>query len=490
MLGFDNDLYMKKQTEEISERIKQLGGKLYLEFGGKLFDDLNAARVMPGFHVNGKILLLEKMKEDVEIIICISSADIEKNKIRGDHGITYDLEVLRLVDSMRKMGFYIPSIVITMYREPANATDIFRKKLEQRGENVYVHRPIDGYPNNVDHVLSDKGFGANPHIKTTRKLVVVTAPGPGSGKLGTCLSQIYHERKDGIKAGYAKFETFPIWNLPLEHPVNYAYEAATADLDDKNAVDHFHLDAYGKAAVNYNRDIEAFPILKTIFTKLVKEHPYKSPTDMGVNMAGFGITDDAVVSEAAKQEIIRRYFWTQVFYKEGHTEINAVRKIEQIMKKLSLVPTYRPTVAPALEKSKKHDCPAMCLILPSGQVIKARTTDSLVAPSALVLNCVKTLAQIPDDTYLISPDVLKPMLVLKTQILNENPRISLAETLNALSICAATDALAKKALSQLVELRGLDVHSSHIISKSDEQTLKKLGINVTCSPEFSSKELF
>ena len=489
-LGFNNDRYMEKQTEQILDRVKRFNDKLYLEFGGKIFDDDNMARVMPGFRADAKISLLEKLKDDVEIIVCVSAPHIEKSKIRGVHGITYDMEVLRLIDGMRKMGLYISSIAITLYRAQP-AAEIFKKKLERRGEKVYVHRVIEGYPHDVGHIISDKGYGANPYIKTSKKLVVVTGPGPGSEKMAVCLSQLYHERKKGVEAGFAKFETLPVWNLPLDHPVNCAYEASTADLDDNNAIDPFHLKAYGISATSYNRDIEAFPILREMLVRLIGTEVYKSPTDMGVNMAGHCITDDAAVREAAKQEVIRRYFWTQVFYKEGRNDLRAVEKMEKVMSQLSLSPTDRPTVIPALKKADESGTAAMALILPDGGLITAKTTDVLAAASSLVLNSVKKLAGIPDDIHLIAPHVLEPMLMLKTQVLcDKNPLVSLEEVLNALSICAATDGAAKKALSKLIELRGCDAHSSHIISKSDEMTLKKLGINITCTPEFSSKDLF
>ena len=489
--GFDNSSYIKKQTEQILKRAKQFDHKLYLEFGGKLFDDYHAARVLPGFDVNGKILLLEKLKEKVEIIICINAADIEKNRIRADIGITYDMECLRLIDNIRKKGLYISSIVISQYKDQPSA-DMFKNKLERRGERVYIHRSIKGYPMNINLVVSEDGYGSNPYIETQRPLVVVTAPGPGSGKMATCLSQVYHEYKRNINAGYAKFETFPIWNLPLNHPVNLAYEAATADLNDINAIDPYHLEKYGMTAVNYNRDIEVFPLVKTILTKIMgTDEVYQSPTDMGVNMAGYCIADNEVVKEAAKQEIVRRYFKTWCAYKEGIVEISAVEKLEIILKQLGISPEYGLSVLPALEKSKQHQCPAMALILHDGRVVTGKTTNVLVAASSLVMNSVKNLAGIPDDIHLISPTVLEPMLMLKEKILHdENPLLSLGEVLNALSICAATDPSAAKCLHKLQELKGCDAHSSHMISKSDENVLKKLGVNVTCTPEFSSEDLY
>jgi len=489
--GFNNSAYIIKQTEQIMKRVEQFNHKLYLEFGGKLFDDYHAARVLPGFHVNGKIMLLEKLKDKTEIIICISAADIERNKIRDDLGITYDMDVLRLIDNIRKMGLYISSIVISLYNDQPSA-DMFKNKLEHRGETVYIHRFTKGYPTNIDLVVSDRGYGANPYIETTRPLVVVAAPGPGSGKLATCLSQIYHEQKRNINAGYAKFETFPVWNLPLNHPVNLAYEAATADLNDVNAIDPYHLEAYGELAVNYNRDIEVFPIIKSIFARIMEtDKVYKSPTGAGVNMAGYCITDDEAVREAAKQEIIRRYFKTWCNYKEGRLGINAVEKLDIIMKQLDIAPEYGLAVGPALEKYKYGKCPAMALILPDGSVMTGRTTNILASTSSLVLNCVKKLANIPDEVHLIAPAVLEPMLMLKEKILcDKNPLLSLNEVLNALSICAATNPSAEKCLYKLQDLKGCEAHSSHMISKADESALKKLGVNVTCTPEFPSDDLY
>ncbi|MCL2084706.1 MAG: DUF1846 domain-containing protein, partial [Oscillospiraceae bacterium] len=379
--GFDNSSYIKRQTGQILKRVEQFNHKLYLEFGGKIFDDFHAARVLPGFDVNGKILLLEELKDKTEIIMCISAADIEKNKIRADLGITYDADALRLIDSIRRMGLGINSIVITQYCDQPSA-ELFKNKLEQRGETVYLHKPIKGYPMNVELVMSDKGYGSNPYIETAKPLVVVTAPGPGSGKMATCLSQLYHAHERGVYAGYAKFETFPIWNLPLNHPVNLAYEAATADLDDINMLDPYHLDAYGETAVNYNRDIEAFPLVKNILAKIMGE-VYRSPTDMGVNMAGYCIADDALVREAAKQEIVRRYFRTRCYYKEGRTGARAVEKLEIIMEQLGISPEYRSVVQPAAEKSEREKCPAMALSLRDGSVIIGKTTDILTAASSL-----------------------------------------------------------------------------------------------------------
>jgi len=490
-IGFDNALYMEKQAEQILKRVERFHDKLYLEFGGKLFDDYHAARVLPGFKVDGKIRLLEKLKDKTEIILCINASDIESNKIRGDLGITYGMDALRLIDNVRGMGLYISSIVISQYTDQPSA-DMFKNKLEHRGEKVYIHRPIKGYPTNIELVVSDKGYGSNPYIETARPLVVVTGPGPGSGKMATCLSQMYHDYKSGIRAGYAKFETFPVWNLPLNHPVNLAYEAATADINDVNALDPYHLETYGETAVNYNRDIEVFPIVKNILAKIMgSDSVYLSPTDMGVNMAGFCITDAELVREAAKQEVVRRYFRTWCAYKEGRVGVGAVEKLEIIMRQLSITPEYGLSVTPALTKSEQNQCPAMALILHDGKAVTGKTTNVLAAASSLVLNGVKCLAGIPDDIHLIAPHVLEPMMMLKEKIMfDKNPLLGLEEVLNALSICAATDPSAQKCLSKLKDLRGCEAHSSHMLSKSDENTLKKLGVNVTCSPEFPSDDLY
>ena len=489
--GFDNAAYVQRQTEQIMKRVERFSQKLYLEFGGKLFDDYHAARVLPGFHVNGKIQLLEALKDKTEIIICINAADIETSKMRADLGIPYDADVLRLIDSVRAMGLYISSIVISRYKDQP-AADIFKNKLERRGEKVYIHRPIKGYPANIDLVVSDRGYGSNPYIETTRPLVVVTGPGPGSGKMATCLSQLYHEHKKDNQAGYAKFETFPVWNLPLNHPVNLAYEAATADLNDVNALDPYHLEAYGETAVNYNRDIEVFPLVKNILSRIMgNDGLYRSPTDMGVNMAGYCITDDELVRDAAKQEIVRRYFHTWCAYKEGSVGTGAIEKMEIIMRQLGLSPEYGPAVRPALEKAAKNGCPAMALILPDGSTVTGKTTNVMAAASSLVLNCAKRLAGLQDGIYLIAPHVLEPMLMMKKTILRDtNPLLSLDEVLNALSICAATDPSAERTLLELHNLRGCQAHSSHMLSKGDEGTLMKLGINVTCTPEFPSSNLF
>ena len=414
-IGFDNQLYVKKQAEYIRKRIAKFDNKLYLEFGGKLFDDYHAARVLPGFDVNGKIKLLQEFKDQCEIVVCINAADIEKNKIRADFGITYDLDVLRVIDNMRGMGLYINSVVITQYRDQPSA-DIFKKKLEMREIKTYIHYPIKGYPTNIDLIVSDNGYGANEYIKTTRPLVVVTAPGPCSGKLATCLSQLYHEHKRGNKAGYAKFETFPIWNVPLKHPVNLAYEAATADLKDVNMIDPFHLEAYGKTAVNYNRDIEVFPIVRTILLRITgKNDIYQSPTDMGVNMAGFGISNDEVVKSAAKQEIIRRHYKAICDNKQGRVDIDTANHVELIMKQIDLSKSDRPVVAKANGKFEKTGSQSVAIMLHDGRIIIGRASNLMNAGASAVLNAIKVLANLPDELHMIAPAVLEPIISLKDQ---------------------------------------------------------------------------
>ena len=488
--GFDNASYMEKQAEEIEKRIGQFD-KLYLEFGGKLFDDYHAARVLPGFHENGKILLLEKLKDAAEIILCISAADIERNRIRDDLSITYDMEALRLVDSIRKMGLYVSSIVITQYKDQPSA-DMFWHKLEHRGEKVYVHKLTKGYPTNIDLIVSDQGYGANTFIETTRPLVVVTAPGPGSGKLATCLSQIYHEYKRDKMAGYAKFETFPIWNLPLKHPVNLAYEAATADLEDVNALDSYHLDAYGVSSVNYNRDIEMFPIVKNILARIMgPDKVYKSPTDMGVNMAGFCISDESVCTEASKQELIRRYFNTQLDFAKGNVQKSAVSKLELLMNNSGLSPDERPPVTPALKKADLTDGPCVAIELSDGTILTGKTSELLGASSAALLNALKHLAGIDDRVPLISPALIEPIQKLKVGYLgNENPRLHTDEVLIALAISTATNPTAEIVLEQLPKLRFSEAHSSVILSQVDIGVFRQLGINITCEPVYQNKRLF
>lgn len=489
-IGFDNEKYVKMQSEKILERIKMLGGKLYLEFGGKLFDDHHASRVLPGFQPDSKLKMLLRLKNEAEIVIVISADAIEKNKKRGDLGITYDLDTLRLIDAFRDAGLYVGSVVITQYAGQA-AADSFRKRLDALGIRSYRHYLIPGYPTNVPLIVSEEGYGRNDYIETTRKLVVVTAPGPGSGKMATCLSQLYHEHKRGVTAGYAKFETFPIWNLPLKHPVNLAYEAATADLDDVNMIDPFHLEAYGERSVNYNRDIEIFPVLNAIFCKIQGESPYKSPTDMGVNMAGFCIFDDEAVCEAARQEILRRYYKALCARRQGISPVDEVPKLESVMSQLNLSPKDRPVVAAALEKAAASDGPATAMLLPDGTMVTGRTSSLLGASAALLLNALKTLAGIEDRLNLISPTVIEPIQELKTAYMgNRNPRLHTDEVLIALSICAATSDAARLAMEQLPRLRGCDAHSSVILSRVDENVFSKLGVNITYEPQYQSQKLY
>ncbi len=483
-IGFDNDQYLHTQSERIRERIAQFGGKLYLEFGGKLYDDYHASRVLPGFQPDSKLRMLLHMKDQVEMVIAINAADIEKNKVRGDLGITYDRDVIRLIDIFRELGLYVSSVVLTRYAEQA-AAKAFQSRMEGLGIKVYHHYAIAGYPSDTAHIVSDEGFGKNEFIETTRELVVVTAPGPGSGKLATCLSQLYHEHKRGVQAGYAKFETFPIWNLPLNHPVNLAYEAATADLNDVNMIDPFHLDAYGTTTVNYNRDVEAFPVLVAIFEKILGHCPYKSPTDMGVNMVGNCITDDAVVCEASCQEIIRRYYSVLCDQKRGKVGNDVVLKLEMLMKKAGITPALRTVTAHALAREEETGLPATAMELPDGQVVTGRTSDLLGASASLLLNALKVLGGIQDELHLISPVVIDPIQHLKVDHLgNRNPRLHTDEILIALSISAATNPTAELAMEQLSKLRGCEVHSSVILSAVDEKTFKRLGVNLTCEPRY------
>ena len=488
--GFDRAKYFKMQSEKIKERISHFGGKLYLEFGGKLFDDFHASRVLPGFSPDTKVRLLEELRDQAEIIIVINAGDIEKNKVRGDLGITYDLEVLRLIDAFSALGLYVGSVIIAQY-SGQRVVDQFRGKLENLGIKSYLHYPIEGYPIDVNHVISDEGFGRNEYVETTRPLVVVTAPGPGSGKMATCLSQLYHENKRGVKAGYAKFETFPIWNLPLTHPVNLAYEAATADLDDVNMIDHYHLAAYGETTVNYNRDIEVFPVLNRMFETIMGESPYKSPTDMGVNMAGFCISDDEVCREAAKQEIIRRYYAGLCQKRQGLADDAMVYKLELLMKQCGISAADRPVVAASLERAEKTCAPAAAIELHDGRIITGKTSPLLGATSAVLLNALKALGGIPKDVHLISPIVIEPIQDLKVNHLgNHNPRLHTDEKLIALTISAATNPTAELAMQQLQKLRGCELHSTVILSQVDDSTLKKLGINVTSEPNYQTKKLY
>ena len=484
--GFDNERYIQTQSAHIKERIAQFGGKLYLEFGGKLYDDYHAARVLPGFQPDSKLQMLLNMKEQVEIVIAINAADIEKNKIRGDLGITYDRDVIRLIEIFRSLGLYVSSVVLTRYNGQATAK-AFQSRLEGMGIRVYHHYNIEGYPANISHIVSDEGYGKNDYIETTRELVVVTAPGPGSGKLAACLSQLYHEHQRGVQAGYAKFETFPIWNLPLNHPVNLAYEAATADLNDVNMIDPFHLEAYGVTTVNYNRDVEAFPVLVAMFNQILGFCPYKSPTDMGVNMVGNCIVDDEAVREASHQEIIRRYYTALCDQRQGKATDDMVLKLELLMKKVGVTTEQRRVVAPTLEKAAATGGPAAGMELPDGRIVLGKTSDLLGASAALLLNALKTLGGIRDELHLISPVVIDPIQHLKTEHLgNRNPRLHTDEVLIALSISAATNPTAELAMEQLSKLRGCDVHSSVILSAVDEKVFKRLGVNLTCEPRYKA----
>ncbi len=489
-IGFDCKKYIQIQSKNIQERRGQFGGKLYLEFGGKLFDDYHASRVLPGFAPDSKVNMLLQLKEQAEILIVINAYDIEKNKVRGDLGITYDLDVLRLIDAFRAIDLYVGSVVLTHFAEQGAAVN-FQKKLEALGVRVYRHYPIDGYPSDVPHIVSDDGFGKNEYIQTERPLVVVTAPGPGSGKMATCLSQLYHDHKNGVEAGYAKYETFPIWNLPLKHPVNLAYEAATADLRDVNMIDPFHLEAYGETAVNYNRDVEVYPVLKEIFERIVGECPYKSPTDMGVNMAGYCITDDAVVTKASCDEIIRRHFSALCRHRKGETTIEEARKIELIMHQLDLSPDDRAVRAAALAVQERTSAPGVAIQLDDGQIITGKTTALLGASSAALLNALKVLGNIHDDILLLSPVIIEPIQDLKVNHLgNSNPRLHTDEILIALSICAATNPTAELAMQQLSKLNHCEAHSTVLLSQVDEKVFKTLGINLTSEPTYQSKKLY
>lgn len=489
--GFDNEKYLKLQSKEIKERISLFGEKLYLEFGGKLFDDFHASRVLPGFAPDSKIRMLIEIKDEAEIIIAINTADIEKNKVRGDLGITYDLDVLRLIDAFRGYGLFVGSVVMTRYTDTP-AAQSFKHKLENLGIKVYKHYAIDGYPHNVPRIVSDEGFGQNEYIETSRPVVIVTAPGPGSGKMATCLSQIYHENKRGLKSGYAKFETFPIWNIPLGHPVNLAYESATADLADVNMIDPFHLEAYGKMAVNYNRDVEVFPVLRAMLEQILGECPYKSPTDMGVNMAGNCIVDDEAVSSAAKQEIIRRYYNALCKMRKEGTAQTEIEKIELLMRKLSCSPTTdRRVVEFALEKAEETSLPAVAIELNDGRIVTGKTSALLGASSAALLNALKAIADIDKDEDIISPDILAPIQVLKTENLgNSNPRLHTDEVLIALAITAVDSESAARAMRAIPELCHAEAHSTVILSEVDASTFRKLGIQLSCEPQYQTKKLF
>lgn len=488
-MGFDNDKYVRMQSENIRQRIAQFGDKLYLEFGGKLFDDYHASRVLPGFLPDSKVNMLATLKDDAEIIIAIYAGDIEKSKIRNDLDIAYDNEVLRLIDAFRSKGMYVSGVVITRYNAQP-AADAFANRLEKLGLKVYKHYPINGYPGNIPLIVSDDGFGKNDYIETTRPLVVVTAPGPGSGKLAVCLSQLYHEQKRGVNAGYAKFETFPIWNLPLKHPVNLAYEAATTDLDDVNMIDPFHLEAYGVTTVNYNRDVESFPVLNAIFEKISGSSPYHSPTDMGVNMVGHCIFDDEAVSEAAKQEIIRRYYTTLCGVKRGILPEEQLIKAEYIMNRCGLTAADRPVVAESLDESQRTGGePAVAIELPDGTMVTGKTSSMIGAAAGALINALKTLAGIHQNIDLIAPVVIQPIMELKVGSLGgNNPRLHSDEILIALSICAATNPTAALAVKQIPKLRNCEAHSTVILSHVDLDTYKRLGLNITMEPTYQQDD--
>ena len=482
-IGFDSDKYLSLQSKHIKERVSQFG-KLYLEFGGKLFDDYHASRVLPGFAPDNKLKMLEQLKDQAEIVIVINASAIEQNKIRGDLGITYDVDVLRLKNALETRGFFVSSVVITQYTGQS-AADKFRQKLATLGIRSYLHYIIDGYPENVSHILSDQGFGRNDYIETSRDLVVVTAPGPGSGKMATCLSQLYHENKRGVKVGYAKFETFPVWNLPLRHPVNIAYEAATADLDDINMIDPFHMEAYGETTINYNRDVEIFPVLSAMFEGILGESPYRSPTDMGVNMVGFAISDDEVCREAARQEILRRYYHTACDVKKGNAPRAELFRMELLLKQAGLQPEQRKVYSAALTRQELTGHPAGAIELRDGRLVTGRTSALFGAASATLMNAIKECAGIDPEEKLVSAAALEPIQVLKTRYLgSHNPRLHSDEMLIALSSSAADNPHAALAMEHIPDLRGAEAHSSVILSPVDETIYRKLGIHLTCSPVY------
>ena len=482
--GFDNKKYVKIQSEKIRERFK-LFDKLYLEIGGKLFDDGHAARVLPGFKRDAKINMFKELKNDLEIIFCINAGDIERKKTRGEYGITYDIELLKLIDKSKKMGFKVNSVVITLYNNQVSV-DKFINKLNRNGIKTYIHTFTKGYPTDVDVIVSEEGYGANPYIETTKPLILVNAPGPGSGKLATCLSQIYHENKRGINAGYAKFETFPVWNLPLKHPVNIAYEAATADIKDSNMIDPFHLEKYNKTAINYNRDIEMFPVLKNILSKLCKKDIYNSPTDMGVNMIGYCISDNNVVEEAAKKEIVRRYYHEMNNYKLGLSSEDSYKKIKLLMNELNIDEYYLDVIKPALSKKEKCKREVISIKINS-KIITGKQTDLLTPAASVIINSIKYLSKIPDDIKLLSPNVLEPMLKLK-QELNTGSILTLPEVLTALSICSATNPIIEKAISNLKKLKDCEAHATYIVENEDKRSLNSLMINLTCESEYNQLE--
>ncbi|MDR1630036.1 MAG: DUF1846 domain-containing protein [Oscillospiraceae bacterium] len=489
--GFDNNAYIEKQSAEISKRIALFGGKLYLEFGGKLFDDYHASRVLPGFLPDSKLQMLKKIDNDVEIVIVINAADIEKNKMRRDLGISYNSDVFRLLDAFSETGLFVGSVVITQFDSQPN-TLVFKNQLERLGIKVFLHYTIEGYPYNIKHIFSDGGFGKNEYIETSRPLVVITAPGPGSGKMATCLSQLYHEHQRGIQAGYAKFETFPIWNLPLKHPVNLAYEAATADLNDVNMIDPYHMEAYGKLAINYNRDVEVFPVLNEMFERIAGKSPYRSPTDMGVNMAGYCFCDDEKVRRAASDEIIRRYFATLCDIRKGRSLQSPAEKIEMLMKQLNISEDDRPVVSAAFERAQEtENQPAVAIELPDGTIVTGKTSPLLGASAAALLNAVKHLCNMEKALHLIDPCVIEPIQTLKTGMLGgRNPRLHSDEVLIALSISAASSEYAKRAMECLPRLRGCEAHSTVMLAQVDEDVYRKLGLNLTCEPQYQKKKHF
>lgn len=489
-IGFDNDKYLSMQSQHIKDRMNRFGGKLYMEFGGKLYDDFHASRVLPGFLPDSKLQMLIQLKDQAEILIAINADDIEKSKIRGDLGITYDVDVLRLIDIFESKGLFVGSVILTRYAKQ-NAAIKFEEKLRKFGVKVYHHYSIQNYPHDIDTIVSEDGFGKNDYIETSRNLIVVTAPGPGSGKMAVCLSQLYHENKRGVKASYCKFETFPIWNLPLKHPVNVAYEAATADLDDVNMIDPFHLEAYGETTVNYNRDVEVFPVLNAIFEQILGTSPYKSPTDMGVNMAGNCIIDDDIVCKAANQEIIRRYYTALVDAKKGDVSEDLPLKLDSLMKQCKLTSEDRKVIAPAKLVADDTKAPAAAIELHDGKIITGKTSALLGACSAMLLNALKELGGIDDDIKLISPSVIEPIQKLKVDYLgSNNPRMHIDELLIALSMSAVTNEYAKKAMDQIDKLKHCDVHSTVILSKQDTRNLKKLGLYLTCEPEYQTNKLY
>lgn len=490
-IGFDRDTYLRLQSQHIAQRRADFGGKLYLEFGGKLIDDMHASRVLPGFTPDNKVVMLKELADDVEIIVAVNAKDFQRRKVRADLGTTYDDEVLRHIDEFRDYGLYVGSVVITQWTDDNREAKAVKQKFERLGITVYRHFPIPGYPNDVARIVSDEGYGANEYIETTHDLIVVTAPGPGSGKMATCLSQLYHDHKRGIRSGYAKWETFPIWNLPLDHPVNIAYEAATADLDDVNMIDPFHLEAHGEKTVNYNRDVEIFPVLQRLFTQILGESPYQSPTDMGVNMAGKSICDDDACREASKQEVIRRYYKALVTEKKELSEPVQSERIALLMSKLSITPTDRPVVSPTVALAQSTGAPAAAIELADGQIVTGKTSALLGCSSAMLLNALKVLAGIDSEVDLLSPDAITPIQTLKTQHLGSaNPRLHTDEVLIALAVSASTDDNARRALECLGELKGCDVHTSTILGSVDEGIFRSLGVQVTNEPVYATKSLY